>query len=187
MTEKRTATETLLASSTGDPRSFDALFALVMDELHGVAVGHMSRERGGHSLQPTALVNEVYLRLIRAEDVEWRDRNHFYAVASRCIRRLLTEHARRRDARKRGDGIARVSLHEPDLPKSEARDVALLDLDLALTDLEEKDPRQAQVVELRFFAGLSVEETAQQLGCSAGTIKNDWRFARAWLQARLSE
>lgn len=156
----------------------------VYDELRHVAAHHMKRERPGHTLQPTALVNEVYLRLVAGESVDWQNRSHFFAMAATQMRRILVDWARARRSQKRGNGA-------PILPLDEALDVAeaqacdVIALDDALTALAAFDERKSRVVEMRFFAGLGVEETAEALAVSPETVKRDWRIARLWLRREL--
>ena len=159
------------------------VLAKVYDELRALAAYHMERERPGHTLPPTAVVHEVYLRLAKQDKATWSNRAHFLSIASRMIRRILVDHARVRDASKRGSGL-RVALDGFE-PSELSRDSDIASLDEALTDLAALDDRQARVVELRYFGGLSIEETAEVLGVSVGTVKGDWRLARAWLAARL--
>jgi len=145
----------------------------------------MRRERPDHTLQPTALLNEAYLRLVSQENTDWQDRAHFFGVAARLMRQILVDHARARQAGKRGGFVEKVLLDEAhDFSPAKARE--LMELDDALRSLEELDPQQARVVELRFFAGLTVEETAEALGTSPRTVKRDWSVARAWLHGELS-
>jgi RNA polymerase sigma factor (TIGR02999 family) len=176
--------------SAGDEAAAAALFALVYEELRRLAATALRGERRDHTLQPTALVHEAYLRLGDEPQARWENRAHFVAVAARAMRRVLVDHARARKAQKRGSGGARVSLEDIDLvapaPNS---DLDLVLLDQALARLSLIDPRQGRMVELRFFGGLTVDETAALLGTSARTVKRDWRMARAWLKremARLS-
>ena len=176
-------TQLLRAWRDGDDRARDRLAERVYVELQRVAVGYLRHERVDHTLQSTALVHEAYLRLAEGATVEWRDRLHFYRLAARAMRRILVDHARRHRAAKRGDG-ARVQLDETRLVAPESP-VDLVDVHAALERLKEQDPRQAEIVELRFFAGLTVEETAEALGLSRATVNREWRFARAWLKARL--
>ena len=157
-------------------------------ELRSIAARHLGSERTGHTLQPTALVNEAYLRLRGLGDVPWHDRTHFYAIASRIMRRVLVDHARARTAQKRGADAPRVllseELHEEMQPSMDAAE--LIDLDRALDELAVAEPRLAKLVELRFFSGLGIDEASSLLGCSPRTAKRDWTFARAWLLNRLS-
>jgi len=180
----------LQAWSRGDRAALDRLTPLVYGQLKRLAGGYLRRERGGHTLQTTALVHEAYLRLVRVEDAQWQDRVHFFAVCARIIRRILVDHARRRASSKRGGRIVveheNTSLHLDELPAEEAdRAFELVLLDEALTGLANIDARRADVVELRFFGGLSVEETAETLNVSPQTVLRDWKLARAWLTRQL--
>jgi RNA polymerase sigma factor (TIGR02999 family) len=170
--------------SDGDRRALDRLTPLVYEELHHQAARYLRRERPGHTLQTTALINEAYLRLIDAKDVHWRSRAHFLAIAANLMRRVLVDHARRRDAEKRGGSHIRLTLDEA-LAIATETDVDLLAIDEALDRLAAIDPQQARVVELRFFSGLTVEETAAALGVSPKTVKRDWSVARAWLRREI--
>jgi len=174
----------LIDWSNGDRRALDRLMPLVYEELRGIARRHLSLE-APQTLQSTALVHEAYVRLIDQNRVQWRDRAHFFAVAARLIRRILLDHARRRHAEKRGGGAQRLTLEDAAAPQS-GRNVDLIALDQALDTLAELDPTQAQVVELRFFAGLTIAETAEALGISTATVERDWITARAWLFDRLN-
>jgi RNA polymerase sigma factor (TIGR02999 family) len=176
----------LKAWGRGDRGALDQLTPLVYEQLRRLAGGYLRRERGGHTLQTTALVHEAYLRLVRVEEAEWQDRIHFFAVCARIMRRILVDHARKRASAKRGGRVViereGTGLSLDDFPASEAeRAFELLSLDDALTSLSRIDPRRAEVVELRFFGGLSVEETAEALKVSPQTVMRDWRLARAWL------
>jgi len=178
-------TRLLAELSNGNAEAEARLIPLVYDHLHRLAASYMSGERPDHTLQATGLVNEAYLRLVSQETTQWRDRRHFFGIAARLMRQILVEHARARYAAKRG-GAAQtfVSMEEePDL--SSARSRELLQLDDALQCLDRLDPQQARVVELRFFGGLTVEETAEVLGISPRTVKRDWAVARAWLHGEL--
>jgi RNA polymerase sigma factor (TIGR02999 family) len=170
--------------SAGDQLALDRLTPLVYEELRQLATRYMRRERPGHTLQTTALIHEAYLRLIDANDVNWQSRAHFFAIAAKLMRRILVEHARRRDAHKRGGSVIRLPLDET-LAVADETDVDLLAIDEALNRLAAVDPQQARVVELRFFSGLSVEETAAALGVSPKTVKRDWSVARAWLRREI--
>ena len=170
--------------SDGDRQALDKLTPLVYEELRHQAARYLRRERPGHTLQTTALIHEAYLRLIDAKDVHWQSRAHFFAIAANLMRRILVEHARRRDADKRGGSHVRVQLDEA-LAVAVESDVDLLAIDEALDRLAAIDPQQARVVELRFFSGLSVEETAAALGVSPKTVKRDWSVARAWLRREI--
>jgi RNA polymerase sigma factor (TIGR02999 family) len=181
-------TRLLRAWRDGDDGAREELLPLVYSELRRLARARMRRERPDHTFQTTDLVHEACLRLLGSELPDWQDRAHFFAVAARAMRRLLVDHARARGYAKRGGGALRLSLDEvPDLsaPLEANQGAGLADLDEALDRLAALDPRQHQVVELRFFGGLSVEETAAVLGVSAVTVKRDWRTARAWLYAEL--
>jgi RNA polymerase sigma-70 factor, ECF subfamily len=174
----------LLRWGQGDEAALDRLIQLVQGELHQIARRCMAGERAGHSLQATALVNEAYLRLINAQDVPWRDRAHFLAVAARVMRRILVDHARSRHYQKRGGDAVRVTLDDALAVASEP-DQDFVALDDALTALEAVDARKSQVVEMRFFGGLTIEETAEALQISPDTVKRDWNFAKLWLLREL--
>lgn len=177
-------TELLAAWGRGETGAADRLMPVVYDELYRIARGRMRREREGHTLATTELVSEAYLRLVDAREVDWRDRVHFYALAAQIMRRILVDHARRRRAAKRDAGL-RVTYQE-EVGHSADPSTEVLALHEALEALTEVDPRLAQVVELRYFGGLTVEEAAQVLGISEPTVKRDWRMARAWLYERLA-
>jgi RNA polymerase sigma factor (TIGR02999 family) len=162
----------------------EAILPLVYDELRALAASHMRRERSDHTLQPTALVHEAFMRLLRLPEGAVQNRVHFFALAAMAMRRVLADHARRHRAAKRGGGAARVDLDVAD-GAAGPRDVAADDLDAALDDLARLDPRHARIVELRFFGGLSIEETAEVLEISPATVKRDWVLARAWLHREL--
>lgn len=185
MAEARTITQLLLAWSDGDLGARDELLPLVYPELRAIAVRHFAGERPGHLLQPTALVHEAYLRLVDLRAVRWQDRAHFFALAARIMRRLLVDYARQQRAAKRGAGQTLLTLAEG-LVAAEQREVDLLALDDALARLAELDARQAQVVELRAFVGLTVEEVGRVLGISTGTVKREWTMARVWLRRELT-
>jgi RNA polymerase sigma factor (TIGR02999 family) len=172
--------------NAGDPQALDRLTPLVYEELRHQAARYLRRERPGHTLQTTALIHEAYLRLVDAKDVHWQNRAHFFAIAANLMRRVLVDHARRRDADKRGGSQVRVQLDEA-LAVADATNVDLLAINEALDRLTVIDPQQARVVELRFFGGLSVEEAAAALGVSPKTIKRDWSVARAWLRREIGE
>ena len=174
----------LLKWSQGDRTALDRLIPLIQRELHQIARRCMAGERAGHSLQATALVNEAYLRLINAQDVAWHDRAHFLAVAARVMRRILVDHARSRHSQKRGGDMARVTLDDALVVASEP-DQDFVALDQALTALAAIDARKGEVVEMRFFGGLTVEETAEALQVSPDTVKRDWRMAKLWLLREL--
>lgn len=167
----------------GDRRADERLFSLVYDELRQIAAGHRRLEHPDHSLQTTAIVHEAYLRLARLDAMDWKSRGHFFAVASQAMRRVLVDHARRRRAAKRGGGLAPSPLDTVVLALESSTD--LLELDIALDKLARLEPREARVVELRFFAGLTVPEVAGVLGLSPATVERDWTAARAWLRREL--
>jgi RNA polymerase sigma factor (TIGR02999 family) len=174
----------LEAWAQGDQAAFNELLPLVHDELHRLARRHMDRERPGHTLQSTALVNEAYLRLIDVNRVHWESRAHFFAMASRAMRRVLVDSARTRNYQKRGGGAQKVSLDEALLVTREPGQ-DLVALDDALNALARVDLRKSQVVEMRFFGGLTIEETAAALQVSVDTVMRDWRLAKAWLLREL--
>ena len=178
-------TQLLRAWGQGDESALAKLAPLVENELHRLAHKYMRREGPGKTLQTTALVNEVYLRLIDIEDVSWQNRAHFFAVSARMMRRILTDFARSRQYLKRGGGAVQVSWDDA-LAVSQPQDADIVALDDALNELALLDPRKAEVVELRFFGGLSVEETAEVLKVSQQTVMRDWKFAKAWLMRALS-
>ena len=177
-------TELLLAWGRGEEAAFDQLVPLVYDELRRLARGHMARERPNHTLQASGLVHEAYVRLIELNAMRWQNRAHFFAMAARVMRRILVDNARARRNEKRGGGVPNVTLEEA-LVVASGPGADLVALDEALTALEVLHPRNSQVVELRYFAGLSLEETAQALGVSIDTVKRDWRFAKLWLFSEL--
>lgn len=178
--EEPRLTELLLRWRQGDEGALELLMPLVYQELKRLARRRMFGERQGHTLQPTELVNEAYVRLCGSESLEWRDRSHFFAVASKVMRNILVDHARGRSRLRRGGELARVSLDEA-LSLSLDRPEELVALDEALENLEQVEARKAQVVQLRYFGGLSLDETAEVLGVSQVTVVRDWRLARAWL------
>ena len=177
-------TSLLLAWARGDQSALDQLMPLVEDELRQLARRHMARERVGHTLQATALVNEAYLRLIEVKQVQWQNRAHFFAMASRVMRRILVDAARAHRYQKRGGGAERVSLDEALVVSPEPRQ-ELIALDDALNALAAFDARKSQVVEMRFFGGLTIEETAEALQVSRDTVKRDWKMAKLWLLREL--
>jgi RNA polymerase sigma factor (TIGR02999 family) len=180
-------TSLLRSWSEGDERAFDQLMPLVYDELHRLAVRYVARERADLALQATGLVNEVCLRLLGWDQARWQNRGHFFGVSAQMMRHVLVDIARRRSADRRGGGeVAHVPIDEIDIMHDEP-DPDLLAIDRALDDLAQVDARKAQVVELRFFGGLSMEDTAEALGISLRTAHNDWSFARAWLYRKLTE
>ena len=179
-------TQLLIAWDKGDAVALDQLMPLVHRELHRIARRYMAAERPGHVLQTTALINEAYLRLIDWKNVQWQNRSHFFGLAAHLMRHILVDFARAQHREKRGGDRLLVSLSEA-ANQGEERSADLVALDDALKDLEKLDPRQARVVELRFFAGLSLEETAEALKVSVGTVRRDWSLAEAWLYRELSK
>jgi RNA polymerase sigma-70 factor (ECF subfamily) len=171
--------------SHGSEAALNELIPLVEAELHRLARQYISREHPGHTLQTTALVNEAYLRLVQVHDVHWQNRAHFFAISARIMRRIMIEHARKRQQLKRGGGALRITLDEGAIIADE-RSAELLALDEALEVLTVKYPRKAEVVELRFFGGLTVPEAAAVLKVDERTVKRDWEFARAWLHQRIN-
>jgi RNA polymerase sigma factor (TIGR02999 family) len=178
-------TQMLRAWTAGDQQALEKLTPLVHRELHRVARRYMAGERSGHTLQTTALVNEVYLRLVDCGQVNWHDRAHFFAVSAQLMRRILVDFARSRGYQKRGGNVPHISLDDAP-PVCSEPDANLLALDDALKALAELDRRKSRVVELRFFGGLNIEETAEILGVSAVTVMRDWRLAKIWLLRELS-
>ncbi len=180
-------TQILQEVQRGDASASEQLLPLVYDELRGLADGFFRHERPDHTLQPTALVHEAYFRLVKQTDMPWQGRAHFFAVAAQAMRRVLINHAEKHNAIKRGGGPLRVTLDEntPTPAALAIGPVDLLALNEALTRLEAMDERQCRVIELRFFGGLSVEETAEVLGIAPRTVKLDWQMARAWLHTQL--
>lgn len=181
----RQVTGLLVAWGAGDETAFEQLVPLVHAELRRLAHREMGRERVGHTLQTTALVNEAYLRLIEVSKVQWQDRAHFFAMSARLMRRILVDHARSRQSQKRGGGTRKVPFDEA-LTVSPTGGADLVALDDALQALSSVDARKCQVVELRYFGGLSVEECAEALRVSPDTITRDWRLAKAWLLRELT-
>lgn len=179
-------TQLLNQWSDGDERALDRLTPLVYQELRQQAARYLRRERPGHTMQTTALINEAYLRLIDAKEVRWQGRAHFFAIAANLMRRILVDHARQRNAVKRGGSPVHVTLDRIVATANQSK-VDVLAIDEALTKLAAVDRQQAQIVELRFFSGLSVEETAAALGISPRTVKRDWSVARAWLRREIGE
>jgi RNA polymerase sigma factor (TIGR02999 family) len=183
--DKRDVTGLLLAWSQGDASALDRLVPLVHEELHGLAVRYMRRERSDHTLQPTALVNEAYVRLVDITRIRWQDRAHFLAVAAQTMRRILVDFARQRQRLKRGGELVQVGLDDAPEVASELR-TDLVALSDALDTLASFDPRMSRVVELRFFGGLTVEETSNVLDLSPETVMREWKTAKAWLLRELS-
>jgi RNA polymerase sigma-70 factor (ECF subfamily) len=175
-------TQLLAAHRDGDRDALDRLVELIYHDLHRIAAGYLGRERAAHTLQPTALVNEAYLRLVRAEEAGYENRSHFLGIAARVMRQVLVDHARKHGAGKRGGQQVRVTLTGGVAPQPGGRDVDLLMLDEALRKLAEKDAHLSGLVELRYFGGLSIEETAEALATSPATVKREWAVARVWLR-----
>jgi RNA polymerase sigma factor (TIGR02999 family) len=175
-------TQLLAQWSGGDQAALDQLLPLVYSELRRLASAYLRRERSNHTLQSTALVHEAFMRMVHQQDVQWKSRAHFFAIAAQMIRRILVDYARSAHAEKRGSGAVKLALDEAmAVPQASAGDVDLLGLNDALDQLAQMDERQSRIVELRFFAGLSIEETAEVLQLSPATIKREWQTARAWL------
>jgi RNA polymerase sigma factor (TIGR02999 family) len=185
LSPKSEVTRLLADLEAGQPGAETELLPLVYAELRRVAAGYMRRERPGHTLQATALVHEAYIQLVDQTRVTWRNRAHFFAVAAQIMRRILVDHARAHRAQKRGGDARKLTLEEA-IGVFGGRDVALEALDDALSTLCQLDPRQGRIVELRFFGGLTIDETAEVLGVSAPTVEREWRMARAWLHSQLS-
>jgi RNA polymerase sigma factor (TIGR02999 family) len=178
-------TELLAEWRDGNQSALDELYPLVYNELHRLARRYMSRERKGHTLQTTALINEAYVRLVDQKNVQWANRSHFFAISAQIMRRILIDHARRHAYAKRGGGARQVSLEEAATVTPD-QSLELIRLDEALKSLAERDPRRGQVVELRYFGGLSNEEIADVLKVSENTVTRDWNMARAWLYQQLT-
>jgi RNA polymerase sigma-70 factor (ECF subfamily) len=176
---ERTVTQLLHAWSAGEQSALDALVPAVEAELRRMARYHMRKERREHTLQPTALVNEVFVKLVDASTIRWQDRAHFFGISARLMRRVLVDHARARGSQKRGGGATRITLDEQQV--AAVGEVDVLDLDRALDALSAVDERKCRVVEMRFFAGLSVDDVAVTLNVSTDTVKRDWRIAKLWL------
>jgi RNA polymerase sigma factor (TIGR02999 family) len=184
-TSPQAVTQLLVDWGNGDRQALEKLTPLVYQELKRLAARYLRRERREHTLQSTALVHEAWLRLIDQNHVHWQNRAQFFGIAAEMIRRILIDHARNRQAAKRGDGAIKLSLDEA-LGAPDRRDFDLVALDDALGDLAKLDPKQGKLVELRFFAGLSIEESAEVLGVSPATVKREWAVAKAWLYRELS-
>lgn len=178
-------TQLLVRWSNGDHDALEQLMPLVYGELRRLASRYLRRERPDHTLQSTALVHEAFLKLVDQQNVHWQNRAHFFGVAAQMIRRILVDHARGHRAAKRGGGAWKLSLDEA-IAEQQRHDIDLVSLDDALTSLSELDPQQGKIVELRFFTGLSIEETAEVLGISPATVKRDWTTAKAWLYRDLT-
>jgi RNA polymerase sigma factor (TIGR02999 family) len=183
-TSQNEVTQLLVAWSNGDQVARDELMSVVYQELHRLAHKYMRRESPDHTLQTSALVNEAFLRLVDQRNVQWQNRSHFYAIAAQMMRRILVDYARNRRYAKRGGGLREISLDETMLSDDRSHEVVALDD--ALLELAKIDSRKSQIVELRFFAGLSIEETSDLLAVSAGTVMRDWTLAKAWLRREMS-
>lgn len=184
MAERSDVTQLLKRAQDGDESALNEFLPLVYNELRRVAANQLKSERGDHTLQATALVHEAYLRLLEQKEVDWRNRAHFFSIAAEMMRRILVNYAVQRSAKKRGDGATKISLDEA-VSYSHKRDFDLVALDDALKTLAEFDEKQAKIVELRFFGGLTIEETAEVLEISDSTVKREWRMAKAWLKTKL--
>jgi len=178
-------TELLVGWSEGNKEALDALLPLVYEELRRQAARYLRKENPGHTLQTTALIHEAYLRLIDQKHVRWQNRAHFFGIAAQLMRRILVDHARSKKRAKRGGSDIKVSLSEATL-KTPAQDLDIVALDEALQRLAKMDEQQSRIVELRFFSGLSVEETAEVLSISPATVKRDWSMAKAWLHREIT-
>jgi RNA polymerase sigma factor (TIGR02999 family) len=178
-------TQLLVAWSNGDEAARDELIPLVYEELHRLAHHYMNGERTGHTLQTSALINEAFVRLVDQRDVHWQNRSHFFGIVAQMMRRVLVDYARSRQYQKRGGDAVQVSLNE-ELIVSNEQTAEVVALDDALKSLATFDERKCRIVELRFFAGLSIEETAQVLGISAGTVMREWTVAKAWLRKEIT-
>jgi RNA polymerase sigma-70 factor (ECF subfamily) len=181
----QSVTQLLIEWRDGDETALDRLIPLVYNEMRRLARYYMRRERREHTLQTSALINEAYIRLVDHKGMRWQNRAHFYAVAAQAMRRILVDHARSRNYTKRGGGVRMVELDEAATVAQEQA-AEMIALDEALNDLTAIDPRQGKIVELRYFGGMSVEETAEALGVSSVTVMRDWRAAKAWLLRSLS-
>ena len=177
-------TQLLKDWSAGDRAATDRLMPLVYEELRRLAHQYMRREKPGHTLQTSALVNEAYVRLVDQSKIEWKSRAHFFGIAALLMRRILVDQARRRNFAKRGGSAIQVSLTDV-VAVAHEQSASVVALDDALKTLEQEDPRKARIVELRFFGGMSIEETAEALSVSPGTVMREWTFARAWLRKEM--
>jgi len=180
-------TQLLVEWQNGNQQALDSLIPLVYQELRAIAGRYLSHESPGHTLQSTALVHEAYFKLIGQRRVRWQNRAHFFGIAAQMMRRILIDHARHQVRDKRGGGAPKLSLDEAVATAEMETDVDLLALDEALTSLALIDPRGARIIELRFFSGLTLDETAEVVGVSAGTVKRDWSAARAWLYREMRQ
>jgi RNA polymerase sigma factor (TIGR02999 family) len=185
MSSQSSVTQLLNDATNGQRKALDELLPMVYNELRRLADHYLGRERREHTLQATALVHEAYLRLVDQTSINWQNRAHFFSVAAQVMRHILVDHARAHQAAKRGGGSGKLSLDDA-VNFFEQRDVNLVALDEALAELAQLDPQQSQVVELRFFGGLSIEEVAEVLKISEGTVRYDWRMAKAWLYREMN-
>ncbi len=186
MEQPRDITQMLRQWSDGNRDALEDLMPLVYDELHKQAARFLGHERRDHTLQATALIHETYLKLTGQKEVDWESRTHFFAISAKLMRRILVDHARTRNRQKRGGDAVRISLAEAGTVAVEQKGVDLMALDEALQRLEERDSQQARVVELRYFAGLSLEDTAAALNVSRTTVATEWSMAKAWLHRELT-
>ena len=179
-------TAVLERARAGEARAAEELIPMVYDQLRQLAAARLAREAPGHTLQPTALVHEAYLRLVDISDIDWKDRHHFFAVAANVMRNVLVDHARAHFAEKRGGHAPHISLEDA-FELSNRNEADLLSIDEALSELAKFDERQSKIVELRFFGGLTIEETASVMGISVATVKREWILARTWLYRELKQ
>lgn len=184
--EKQAITQRLREWSDGKREALDEIMPLVYEELRRQAHHYLRRERKEHTLQTAALINEAYIKLIDQKNVQWQNRAHFFAIAAQAMRRVLVDYARTKYREKRGGDTVKLSLNEERMPANDEKTVDLIDLDEALTRLGKIDPQQARVVELKFFSGLTLEETAEVLHISRTTVAREWNVAKAWLRRELS-
>lgn len=184
MAVKGDITQLLTRAQGGDKNSLDQLLPIVYNDLRRVAENQLRNERDNHTLQATALVHEAYLRLVGQENVDWKNRLHFFSIASEMMRRILVNYALKRNAKKRGDNATKIILDDA-ISYTKQRDFDLVALDEALKELALYDEKQARIVELRFFGGLTIEETAEVMEISDSTVKREWRMAKAWLKTRI--
>ena len=185
--ESPDVTGLLIKWGKGDKEVLNQLLPVVYNELHSMAARYLRRERPDHTLQPTALINEVYFRLVDPGTVTWEGRAHFFGIAANVMRRILVEHARGRHAAKRGGSAIKLSLDEALHGNPKQEETELVALDAALTRLAELDPEQSRLVELRYFAGLTIEETGEVMGMSPATVKRKWTIAKAWLRREINQ
>lgn len=184
--DKQNITQLLLAWNDGNKEALDKLMPLVFDELHRQAARFLRRERSDHTLQTTALINEAYLKLVDQHRINLQSRSHFFAIAANLMRQILVDYARSKNREKRGGNLIKLSLDEAEVVAGKEKSIDLMALDEALSKLEKIDPRQARVVELRYFGDLTLEETAEALNISRTTVTEDWAMAKAWLRRELT-